>query len=58
MSLISSNLNLMKNTVTHAFKMDDINLALDYAQKRKDGFIKGILCPDMTLLESDIKRVD
>lgn len=36
---------------------EEINIALDYAHEKKDGFIKGILCPDMTLLESDIKRV-
>jgi L-iditol 2-dehydrogenase len=56
-SLISRNINFMERVVTHAFKMEDINIALDYAHERKDGFIKGILCPDMTLLESDIKRV-
>ncbi len=56
-SLINKNLNFMKKTVTHAFKLEDINIALEYAHQRKDGFIKGILCPDMSLLESNIKRV-
>jgi L-iditol 2-dehydrogenase len=57
-SLINKNKNIMERVVTHAFKMEDINTALEYAYERKDGFIKGILCPDMTLLESNIKRVD
>lgn len=56
-SLINKNKKIMEKIITHAFKMEDIGLALEYAHQRKDGFIKGILCPDMSLLESNIKRV-
>ncbi len=56
-SIINKNINSFENIVTHAFCMEDLDTALEYAYERKDGFIKGIITPDFELLESNVKRV-
>ena len=56
-SIINKNTNSFENIVTHAFSMEDLDTALEYAYERKDGFIKGIITPDFELLESNVKRV-
>jgi L-iditol 2-dehydrogenase len=42
----------MERLVTHAWSLDEIDVAIQVALNRKDGFIKGIIVPDATKLES------
>jgi len=42
----------MTPLITHAYKLDETALALEASIKREDGFIKGIVVPDFSRLES------
>jgi len=44
----------IRRLITHAFTLEQIELAMETAMSRKNGYIKGIIVPDFSKLESNV----